>query len=91
MRRVSKWVVNRIRWHRFDIDLQKWLQGRHDTPPPEMATEDLDGVLRARAATFLKNAWFDASETDKLLSVAVAFAKGRLMDAEFRDVRPTDS
>ena len=56
VRRVSKWVIHRIRWHRFDVDLQSWLQGRHDTPPPGMATEDLDGLLRARAATLLKDA-----------------------------------
>jgi len=84
-------VINRVRWHRFDIDLQSWAQGKHVTAPPPTASEDLDDALRARVATFLKDAWFDASETADLLDVAVAFAKGRLLDAEQGDTSKPDS
>ncbi len=82
LRQVARWWIGRIRWHRFDTDIQSWILGKHEAPPPGDGHAMNDDELRFRVSTFLKDARFDAHESRELLDFAVTFARGRLLDAD---------
>ena len=84
LRQVTRWWIARVRWHRFDTDVQSWILGKHETPPPGDGQNMDDGELRSRISTFLKDARFDAHESKELLDFAVTFARGRILDADRR-------